>query len=219
MRRALAVLIAGFALAGCTGHTSHRSPALGATQVPEPTLLTGTVACLDSAVVAAGGQLVRRATGFGVEAVQRFNNRVARIGDTAPALPNSLCLDLTAERAQSPVDWTAPRAPDILVELAAMSGAQTVFVPVVQSKMTCGSKPGPWLWGKPAYEDDRGDLDCVESTMTFFGYLFDAQGNVVWKAIHEHEIDEVPDAAQFANQLMREAPINEAVPLRARASR
>jgi hypothetical protein len=206
-------LAMGLLLAGCGQPTSHRSPAFQGAPTPKPTLLTGAVPCLDSAVVVAGGQLVRRATGFGKEAVQRVNNRVARIGQTAPALPSSVCRDLTSERAKSSTDWLAPEAPSILVELAQMSGAQTVFVPVVRSEMECGRKTGPWWWGKPAYEDDRGDVDCVETKLTFMGYLFDAQGSVLWKAVHEHEVREVPDSAKLANELMFEAPIRQAVPL------
>ena len=217
MRRITGIALAAVVTVGCGDTTSYRSPSFSSNNAPAPTLLTGTVECLDSAVVAAGGQVVKRATGFGKDAVQRLNNRVARFGDTAPALPSNVCLDLTSDRARSSTDWLEPKAPSILIELATMAQAQSVFVPVVHSKITCGTKPGPWRWGKPAYEDDRGDLDCIESQLTFMGYLFDPEGNVIWKSVHEHEIREVPDSARFANELMFEAPITQAVQLAPRA--
>lgn len=200
-------------LGGCEGPSSHRSPAFSSVEAPTPTLLTETVPCLDKAVVAAGGQLVRRATAFGEEAVLALNMRVARQGDTAPSFPSSSCSELVSPNAQDPGDWLSPKAPAILAELATMSGAQAVFVPVVKSTMACGSKPGPWPWGKPAYEDGRGDLDCVETRLTLIGYLFDAEGAVLWKAVHEHVVDEPPDLATLANELLLEAPIGEAAPL------
>lgn len=212
-RRLLCIAVLASLVGGCEGTLSHRSPAFSSERAPTPTLLTEAVPCLDKPVVAAGGQLVRRATAFGEEVTLALNMRVAREGDTAPSFPSSLCSELSSPNALDPGDWLSPKAPPILMELAAMAGAETVFVPVVTSTMACGRKPGPWRWGKPAYEDARGDLDCVETQVTLIGYLFDAQGSVLWKAIHEHPIDEPPEAAALANELLRDAPLGQAAPL------
>ncbi len=213
-RRFWCLLALGAPLVGCAGTSSHRNPVFAESPPLSPTLLTSAVPCLSQAVVAAGGQLVRRATGFGSEAVIKLDLRVARAGATAPSLPSSHCVELTSAQALDPTDWHNPKPPPILAELAQMSGAAAVFVPIVLSEMTCGTKPGPWRWGRPVYEDDRGDVDCVESKLTFIGFLFDAQGGVLWKGVLEHDVVDVPDAAALADELMVEVPLGTPAPLR-----
>jgi hypothetical protein len=201
-------------LVGCQPHTSHRSPTFASAEAPTPTLLTSAVECLERADIAAGGQLVRRATDFGTYTVQKLNLRVARVGETAPALPSSLCTELVSEHAQSPNDWRSPPMPKVLHELIELSGAESAFVPVVSTRMECGDKPGSWVWGQPAYESETGDVDCHEATITLMGFLYDKNGALLWKAIHPYEIDEPPDGAALAEELVRQAPLGKAAPLR-----
>jgi hypothetical protein len=209
----LAACLAG-GLAGCQTQTSHRSPTFAGADAPSPTLLTGAVECLEKADVAAGGQLVRRATDFGTYTVQKLNLRVARVGDSAPALPSSNCAELTSEHATSVADWHSPPMPKVLFELIAISGAESAFVPVVTTRMECGKKPGAWIWGTPAYESETGDVDCHEAEIALIGYLFDKNGALLWKAVHRYQVDEPPDAAVLAEELVRQAPLGKPAPLR-----
>ena len=173
------------------------------------------MSCVEKAVVEAGGQLVRRSTAFGDELEQKLNLRVARLGDVAPGFSTRHCTELASDQALNESDWLNPKPPPILAELASMSTAQTVFVPVIASVVECNASDKPWVWGRPAYENDRGDVDCIERELTLIGYLFDQRGTVIWKSVQRHELTEAPNTATLANELMMLAPIERAAPLRA----
>jgi hypothetical protein len=203
-------------LVGCgsQGSLSRRHNPLFENQPPpEPTLLTAAVACLESHDVAAGGQRVRRATGFGALAVQSVNRRLARIGDGAPAVSQSFCRELTSPNAADPNDWTQPAMPPILSELLTMSGAGSVIVPVVRSRMKCDRKPGTWRWGEAAYSDESGQVDCHDDEVVFGAFLYNANGVLIWKAFNVYALDGPLDTAAAAEELLVEAPVASALSL------
>jgi hypothetical protein len=208
----VAVICLGVGLVACSAPASYRSPTF--TTAPATTLLMSAVPCLESLDVAAGGEIVRRATGFGPLAVQRVNGRLARKGAASPSLPPSHCLDLTSEQAADPRDFNHPPAPAVIRELAEMSGADSVLVPMVASRFACDA--ASWRWDQPAYENESGRIDCHEHALTFAAFLYGADGALLWKAVHRYEVAHVPDLAEMAETLLREAPLGAAAPLRHR---
>lgn len=193
------------ALSACSAPKSHRSPTFSA---PPTTLLTSAVACLEAVEVAAGGEIVRRATGFGPQAVQRLNTRLARLGPATPALPSSHCFELMSDQAADPRDWKSPAPPEVLRELAEMTGAASVLVPVVASRFHCDQTS--WRWGEPSYENETGRVDCHEDVLTFAAFLYAADGTLLWKAVHPHALRDPPDLDALADALILEAPLGEA---------
>lgn len=211
----MAVLAAG-CLWGCTEPTSHRNPSRFASLPAAKTLLTGALRCGETHEVAAGGMLVKRATDFGAMAVVRLDARLERIGDSAPAIPRQHCAALTDDSAIHPSAWNSPEIPDILRELVHLSGADSVLVPVVTADYQCdrrGAGEG-WRWGEPAFESDRGRVDCYESELSLIAFLFAEDGTVLWKAAHRYELTEAPDLGKLVEILVRQAPIGAPAPLK-----
>jgi hypothetical protein len=213
VRRALIPLLVLLA-AGCPEPTSHRNPSRFASLPASKTLLTGAVKCGESHEVAAGGLLVRRATGFSVMAADRVDARVSREGESAPALSRDHCAELLSDNARHPSDWKSPRVPKILKELMHLSGADSALVPVVTSTFRCDRKGAVWPWGEPAYESDKGTTNCHEEELVLIAYLFAQDGIVLWKAVHRYELTEAPDLGKMVGVLIRHAPIGGAAPLR-----
>lgn len=200
------------ALVGCAAPTSHRNPAH-----PEPvatTLLLTPTECLASVEVAAGGEHVRRKTDYGSLAAQRFNLRWSRLGEVAPALPKTICREFTGEAARHPVTFDAPEMPDVLADLFAMADVESILVPVVSNEIACAEQDDTtWIWGEPAYEDERGLVDCHESHLTFSAFLFGRDGTVIWKGVHRHALDGPPDPDELAMPLIEQAPLGEPMTL------
>ena len=140
-------------LTGCASTAGHRSPFFSQPEAPAPTLVTSAVNCLASRDVAAGGKLVRRAARFGEHTVHRLNEKLEPRAPRVLAMPRSLCAELTSEQAAYPEDWSTPSAPSQLKEMLALSGARSMFVPVVASKLSCTGERHKWRWGEPIYED------------------------------------------------------------------
>ncbi|MEZ4443020.1 MAG: hypothetical protein R3B72_28250 [Polyangiaceae bacterium] len=199
---------------GCPARPSHRNPSRFAALPPAHTLLTGAVPCGESHEVAAGGQLVKRATDFRAMTVARFDKRLSRIGAGTPPINRDNCRELTSDSAEHPADWSSPRMPEILRELVQMAAADAVLVPVVSSVYRCDQGRRGWPWGEPAYQSDQGQLDCYEAELTVAAYLFDRDGTVLWKGVHRYDLDEAPDVAEMVDVLVRQAPIGDAAPLR-----
>lgn len=196
-------------LVGCAPPmTSHRNPAYP--DAVETTLLLTPTDCFESVEVASGGEHVRRATDFGALASQRYNLRWARIGEVAPGIPQGLCRELTSEQAEHPTTWNAPRMPDVVKDLFAMTDVASVLVPVVSNEIVCAEKgDAPWIWGEAAYEDERGLVDCHESHLTFSAFLYGRDGQLLWKAVHRHTLEGPPDPDELAWLLVQQAPIGE----------
>jgi len=202
-------------LGGCNQPASFRNPSRFTSLPPGRTLLTSALRCGETHEVAAGGMLVERATDFGAMAVVRLDARIERIGDSAPAIPRRYCASLVADDATHPRDWNAPKMPDILHELVHLSGADSVLVPVVTSQYECnrGGK-GTWSWGEPAYQSDRGRVDCHESELSLIAYLFAEDGTVLWKGVHRYELTEAPELGKLVDLLVRQAPVGTPAPLK-----
>lgn len=210
-----AVILWASALGGCTEPTSHRNPSRFASLPPAKTLLTAALRCGESHEVAAGGMLVKRATDFGAMAVARLDARIERIGDSAPAIPRRYCAGLVDDGATHPSAWNSPEMPDILRELVHLSGADSVLVPVVTAEYRCDRGGNdPWRWGEPAYESDRGEVDCHERELSLIGYVFGEDGTVLWKGVHRYELTEAPDLAKLVEVLVRQAPLGAPAPLK-----
>ena len=202
-------------LAGCTEPTSHRNPSRFASLPPARTLLTSTLRCGESHEVAAGGMLVKRATDFSAMAVVRLDARLERIGDSAPAIPRRYCASLVDDGATHPSAWHSPEMPEILRELVHLSGADSVFVPVVITDYRCDrGGDEPWFWGEPAYQSDSGQVDCHERQLSLIGYLFGQDGTVLWKGVHRYDLTEAPDLAKLVEILVRQAPLGAPAPLK-----
>jgi hypothetical protein len=206
MRTAFLTFVASLGLVACGGPSSHRSPRFS--EAPKKTLFTSAVPCLEAVEVASGGEVVRRATGFGPLAVQRLNTHLARRGAATPAVPTSFCIDFTSDQAADPRDFKNPPAPPVLRELAEMTGADSVLVPVVASTFRCDKTT--WRWGEPAYEHESGRIDCHEDTLVYAAFLYAADGALLWKAVHRYELKEPPELAELAETLLFEAPLGEA---------
>lgn len=205
----------GIALVGCHEPVSHRNPSRFASLPPAKTLLTQAVRCGESHEVAAGGMLVERATDFASMAKDRMDGRIDRIGASAPAISKSHCAALLADSATHPADWNAPQMPDPLREVVHLSGADSVLVPVIASVYLCErGGAGRWPWGEPAYQSDRGEVDCYERQLTLVGYLFGEDGTVLWKGVHRYDLDEAPDLGKLVDRLVRQAPLGAPAPLK-----
>ncbi len=192
----------------CGGGVGHRSPLFTQAKAPAPTLVTATVNCLASRDVAAGGRIVRRAARFGEHTRLRLNERLENKALRALALPRSLCGELTSDHAVYQADWSSPSAPPQLKEMLALSGARSLFVPVVASELSCSGDASQWRWGEPLYEDERGEVDCRETELVLAAYLFGADGALLWKTFERHSISSPPDEMALAHDLVASAPID-----------
>ncbi|MEM9696092.1 MAG: hypothetical protein AAGA56_26345 [Myxococcota bacterium] len=212
--RGVAVLAVMLGLGCAEAQTSFRNPTSGEAP-PATTLLTGPVACLQKVEVAAGGEHIRRATDYANLAVQRLNLRVARKGDVAPAISDTHCRTLLAAESRHPEVWTRPAMPRVVRDLFEITAADSLLIPFVTNDFSCGPKQeGGWSWGEPAYEDERGLVDCHESMLTFGAYLFTRDGKLIWKAIHRYEVERPPDPDEMSFTLIGQAPLGEPVSLK-----
>jgi len=201
---------------GCSGTETvvHSSEPV---EKPAVTLLLGSVPCFADPEVASGGLLVRRATGMGPAVAQQLDLKLSTRGDVAPPLSADLCRELTDAAALDPSRLDAPRAPAILAEVTQMADADAAMLPVVHTIMNCHRGDEPWIWGQPAYENDSGEVDCVEQEVVITGFLFGPGGQLEYKTVHRHTLERPIAVEEVTEAFMQQAPLQDAAVLGASA--